>query len=286
MSRRLIAGCFALLLLLSPACVPSEVDDDSIPRFDPQTTLAGKIQREGTLVIGIEEDFPPFGSSEGEPRGFTVELGRWLADGLGVDAELVTGTSSELAEMVSSNEVDVAFPMVPITQAALDDHLFSDPYFDAHQRVLVPAGSGISTLADLAGKRVCSFADQTGVRIDELDPDIAVLPVNEARDCLRMLDSGAADAVTGADLLLISLVARSSEEMEIVGDDLSTAGYGAMVRRSPLGLNTFIDSVFGEAEDEGRWGDLYQEWVAPYAGNGSVEPPELTLETAAALNPS
>jgi hypothetical protein len=26
--------------------------------------------------------------------------------------------------------------------------------------------------------------------------------------------------------------------------------------------------------------------VAPYAGNGSVEPPELTLETAAALNPS
>jgi polar amino acid transport system substrate-binding protein len=174
-----------MLIALATACVPPEVDDDSIPSYDPQETLAGMIQKRGVLIVGVEEDAAPIASvSDGQPEGFTVEMGGWLADGLGVDAEFVSGTTDELATMVSDNEVDVAFPLTPITGAALDEHLFSDPYFVAHQRLLVPESSAIGGVEDLSGHSVCEVLDPTSVEVAQLNPDVAdTRRVSEPVDC-------------------------------------------------------------------------------------------------------
>jgi ABC-type amino acid transport substrate-binding protein len=269
------------------ACVPPEVDDDSIPVFDPRETLAGKIQKRGVLVVGVEEDARPISTSlVGGPEGFTVEMGRWLADGLGVDVEFVSGTTAELATMVSDHDVDVAFPLTPITEPALDEHLFSDPYFVAHQRLLVPASSSIAGVDDLSGQTVCEFIDESGVEVAELNPEVSdTIRAGEPMECLGQLEAGRVDAVSAPDIVLITLVARSEEDLEMVGDHLSTAGYGAMVRRNPLGLNTYIDSVFAEADQEGRWSELYAELIGPFSGDPEAEPPALTFEQAAAINP-
>lgn len=281
--RLLVALATAALVA---ACVPPEVDD-TIPVFDPQETLAGKIQSRGVLVVGVEEDAAPIATSlAGGPKGFTVEMGRWLADGLGVDAEFVTGTTDELATMVSDHDVDVAFPLTPITEPALDEHLFSDPYFVAHQRLLVPASSSIAGVDDLSGRTVCEFIDETGVEVAELNPKVSdTIRADEPMDCLEQLEEGRVDAVSAPDIVLITLVARSEEDLEMVGDHLSTAGYGAMVRRNPLGLDAYIDSVFAEADQEGRWSELYAELIGPYSGDPDAEPPTLTFEQATAINP-
>jgi polar amino acid transport system substrate-binding protein len=274
-----------VLVVLAAACVPPE-DDDSIPRFDPKETLAGKIQKRGVLVVGVEEDAGPVASvSGGGLEGFTVEMGRWLAEGLGVDAEFVAGTTDELATMVSDDEVDVAFPMTPITEAALDEHLFSDPYFVAHQRLLVPESSAIGGVEDLSGQTVCEVPDPTGVEVAGLNPDVADSMRADPVDCLQELEAGRVDAISAADIVLIPLVARSGEPLEMVGDDLTTAGYGAMAGRDPLGLDSYIDSVFAEADQEGRWAELYAEWIGPYADDPEAEPPAMTFEEAAAINP-
>jgi len=138
---------------------------------------------------------------------------------------------------------------------------------------------------DLSGKTVCEIPDPAGVELEELNPDVETSPASEPADCLEELDAGRADAVSGPDIGLIALVARSEQPLKMVGDDLSTAGYGAMVRRNPLGLNTYIDSVFAEADQEGRWSDLYAEWIGPLTDDPEAEPPTLTFEQAAAINP-
>jgi ABC-type amino acid transport substrate-binding protein len=276
-------------LLLSTTACATEESDDAIPKFDPETTLAGQIQQRGTLVVGVEENLAPWSSEsgDGEPEGFTVEIGRWIAEGLGVEVEFEIASTQELASMTSEGTVDVAFPLMPITEAGLENHLFTDPYFVSHQRFLVPAGSGIEDVSDLSNKRVCQYIfEDTGVDVRELNPQADVFDAVDPSDCLASLEDGETDAISASDFVLIALAASSPDDVEIVGEQLSTEAFGGLTINPALGFNGFIDSVFAEAESEGRWSGLYEHWIGPLSENPQAEPPALTMEQAAALNPA
>lgn len=155
MSRVLVAACCCLLLT---ACVPPEEDNDRIVRYDPEKTIMGEIQARGTLRVGLPDgsDLEPAGHEgycpfalEGPagPEGFLVDLASLVADSLGVEAEFVSASSSELLALVHArgkgpeSEVDLAFPMFPITEGLVQRRTFTDPYWVGHSRHLV-SGEG------------------------------------------------------------------------------------------------------------------------------------------------
>jgi hypothetical protein len=43
-----------------------------------------------------------------------------------------------------------------------------------------------------------------------------------------------------------------------------------------------VSDTFAAAEQDGRWEDIYQEWVGQYI-NKQAQPPEMTLQEALAL---
>src|ERR687895_1912023 len=100
-----------LLLVVAGACVPSE---DAL-EYDAESTM-GEIKRKGTLVIGIEERFRPFGEATrnlgGPYSGFTVQLGRLVAGAIGVELEVVTESTGELLSMLETGEADLVFPAI------------------------------------------------------------------------------------------------------------------------------------------------------------------------------
>jgi glutamate transport system substrate-binding protein len=287
MWKGLLAGFVALAAL--PACLPEVVDDDTVPNFNAENTIMGVIQDEGTLRVAVEDDRAPWAdfTGSGEPEGFTVELARLLADSLGVEAEFVVATPDEMERMLDDEAIDVAFPLAPITEAKVRAHAYADPYWTGHQRVLVPEGSGIGGVDDLSGKTVCSVVDVvTGVPVEELNPNVGgTVVAGDPMGCSEPMRSGQVDAVIGPDLLLIAHIEALGGAYTIVGDQLTTEGYGPLVGVGLGGFTAFIDAVFAEADREGVWRDHYDRWIGPLTGV-SMEFPRMTTEDAAALFPS
>jgi glutamate transport system substrate-binding protein len=276
-------------LLAMGACLPEVVDDDTVPNFNPDNTILGVIQDEGVLRIAVEDDMAPwsdFGTA-GDPEGFTVELGRLVADSLGVEPEFVVATPEEMDRMLDDGEIDVGFPLEPITEERVRSHAYADPYWVGHQRLLVAEGSDVKQVDDLAGTTVCSVVEEeTGAPVEELVPDLAGLIAGQGSlGCVEALRSGDADAVAGTDLLLIAHLEALGHGYEIVGDQLTTVGYGPSVGVELGGFTSFIDSVFSEADREGVWRNYYDEWIAPLTGR-EMEFPRMTTEDAAALYPA
>jgi ABC-type amino acid transport substrate-binding protein len=89
----------------------------------------------------------------------------------------------------------------------------------------------------------------------------------------------------GPDVLLITYLAELGRGYDIVGDELTTEGYGPVVRAGRGGFASFVDSVFAEADREGVWRASYDEWIGPLIGV-AMEFPRMTAEEAAALYPS
>ena len=277
--------CVAVTVMVG-GCVPSgEEADDRVPAF-AEDTLLGAIQADGELRVAVPAGTPPlsFSSPTGAPRGLAVEVGRWIADGLGVKATFTMAPQDEVVAMVENGEADVAFPLTPITSAALRETTFTNPYYIGHQRLLVAEGAEIHDVYDLAGEEVCSVPAPTEVPLDEIVPTIEVVETALAGDCGRAVKRGEAAAGTASDLALMGVV-RKAEGLVITGDELNTQGYGAVLAPGASTAANFIDRLFAEASADDVFLDWYAKWVGPYIVDPLPEAPELSAEEAAALFP-
>lgn len=249
----------------------------------------GEIQAAGSMRIGIATESAPFASGKGgRPEGFAVDLARLIAGTLGVDPEISLGSSGALLAQIQEEELDIAFSLQPLTEEVLKETPFSDPYYLGHQRLLTPKASGASRLDDVADGRICSHASDTGLDIEKLLVDARVTQVDDVDDCVGLLETNKIDAVTAHDVLLMDVMAKLSEskagEYSIVGDQLTTEGYGIAVAPGAGSFVEYLNNVLREAEEGGKWAESYRRWLRPYSG----EPPrlpDLTAEEAAALYP-
>lgn len=286
-------------MITAVACVPQE-DENAIPRFERDTAM-GAIQASGVIKIGVPANAPPLSYRDGRSKnlqGFTVELGGLVARALGVKAQFIelgarTPWSATRIASLLEEEADLVFPLKPITERAVRQNSFTDPYYVAHQRLLVSSDSPIDDVGDLDGTRVCSYiSPATELSLDRLTPGVSLIPVAMPQRCASLLARDKADAATAADLFLIGMrfllakSGRGENEFVIAGDSLTTEGYGAVVDTDLPGLGRFFNTVLAEAKEDGRWTRAYNRWVAPYTNDPYDQPPTLSLQEAAALFPS
>ncbi|MBA2725483.1 MAG: transporter substrate-binding domain-containing protein [Actinobacteria bacterium] len=287
-----------LALLSLGACVPAEPDDDSMRTFDAEPPVMGRVQEAGVLRVGVPNDRPALADPD-SGAGFVASLGAEVADSLGTDLEIVGAPNDSLIGLIDSGGLDLVFPAVSITEQRVrqdnDKHLFLDPYLVAHQRLLVrgdPLSSDGGAQA-LAGEPVCSFIDpETEIDISTIEPAIDVQNVSDPEKCSRLMARGDATAVTAADVILLGLtdfpckkVDCDGEPARIVGDQISTFGYGPVIEGGASSWKDYVVNVLEEAQQEGRWEELYERYLAGLSGGEILEPPGMTVEEAAALFP-
>ncbi|MDQ3986694.1 MAG: transporter substrate-binding domain-containing protein [Actinomycetota bacterium] len=293
--RRVSAGL--ILWGLLGACVPPETEERDFGEESPMLA----IQKQGTMTIAVPANAPPYAFAEDEIQGFAVDIGRLVADDLGVDAEFLMVDDEEMPDLVGGPDpivdgdgrVDLAVTTLPITSNLYKIRSrnkgieVSTPYFITHQRLLAPENSSVTNVTDLAGKKVCSLADdETGVRLDSIEPDVEIVDVTLVEECVALLTRGAADAATATedklyDIQMLLDQQPRTEPFKIVGDQLTTVAFGLLADR---GMGSYVSSVINEAKSEGRWAEIYDEWIAPLSER-PAEPPELTLYDAASLFP-
>ena len=119
----------------------------------------------------------------GQPRGVTVELGRALAERLGLPLQLVEHASSgEVIKTAATGAWDVAFTPVDAERKTMV--LFGPNYALGRSTYMVPAGSMARTLADI---------DQPGVRVAGVENTATI------RSARRTLTNTTARGITGLD---------------------------------------------------------------------------------------
>jgi len=287
-SKWFVVCLCAFMTLLLVSCVPSEADVQDSIRYDRDTTM-GRLQRQGQMTIALPGDLAPFSSigGNGEPEGFVAELASEITDALGTEAEYVEAAGEEALELVREGEVDLAFPIVGITETLARQNNLSDPYWVAHKRLLVPTASEVASAKDLegsSGPAVCQFEeDRTRTDISEIFPDIQSSDVSDFRQCADQLEGGGV-AATAPDIYLMVLADELSG-YEIRGEQLSTAGYAAALPIEATDMATFVNTVLTDVKSEGRWLSYYEEWLAPVANIEGANAPDLGLEEAATLWP-
>ena len=261
-TRTLGALCAAALLTVS-ACGDSGESAD---------TAEGELEliNPGTLTVCSDIPYPPFDMREGDKyTGFDGDLMNEIADGLGLELEVkdssFEGLQSGLA--LNSNQCDVVSAAMTITEAREENIDFTDPYYDSKQSLLVPTNSDISTIDDLAGKKVGVQQGTTGkTYAEENAPDSAQLvSFPSDGEMYPAIQAGQVDA------LLQDLPVNLSHEQEggfkIVETYDTGEQYGFAVREEGSeALLEALNEQLQKLRDNGTYDELYSKYFETQAG--------------------
>jgi ABC-type amino acid transport substrate-binding protein len=300
--RWLLAALLALAAITVVACGDDEESETTggggtqttetqgggeAEQFPADTTL-GKIQQKGEITIGVKFDVPPFGFKNpqtDEVEGFDVDLGKAVAEKLGVEPNFIEAISDNRIPFLQDGTADLILSTMTINEERVAEINFSDPYFIAHGRILVKSSNeDIKGVEDLAGKNVCTALGSTyEATLKSQAPDAKLKLVDSYSECLELLQNDTVDAISTDDVILTGMIIQTGgDELKLVGDELTQEPYGAGIKKDDQQLTDFVNEVFQAYKDDGRWQETYQKWVGQYTKEES-EPPTETVDEAVEL---
>jgi ABC-type amino acid transport substrate-binding protein len=263
---------------------PAEKPAAKVEKFAADTTM-GAIQKKGELVIGVKFDVPPFGfknPQSGEVEGFDVDMGKAVAQALGVEPKFVEAISDNRIPFLKDGTVDLVLSTMTINAERDEEIDFSDPYYVARGRILVPDNSDIAGVEDLAGKRVCTALGSTYEEtLREQAPRADLKLVDSYSECLELVQNGAVDAVSTDDVILTGMIIQDDTLKLVEEEPLTTEPYGAGLKDGDTEFQEFVNATLEDVKADGRWAAAYQKWVGRYTKE-KQEPPTMTLKEAIA----
>jgi len=285
-----VIGVIVALIVSVAACGDDDDEQSGQEGQTQQTAPAGtsvaRLQEEGEITIGVKFDVPPFGfknPQSGDVEGFDVEIGKAIADELGVEPQFVEAVSDNRIPFLQRGTVDLILSTMTINAERDQEIDFSEPYYVARGRILVPRGSDIRGVDDLAGKTVCTALGSTYEEtLREQAPQAERRLVDSYSECLELMQTNAVDAISTDDVILTGMIIQDDSLELVGGEELTTEPYGAGIKEGDAAMQELVNGVIADMKADGRWAALYQEWIGQYTDERQ-EPPTMTLEEALAL---
>ncbi|MNS65142.1 putative amino-acid ABC transporter-binding protein precursor [compost metagenome] len=217
-----------------------------------------QIKSAGVFKIGTEGTYAPFTfhDASGQLTGFDVDIGRAIAERLGVKAQFVEGKWDGLIAGLDAKRYDAVINQVGITDARRAKYDFSDPYISSAAVLIVrDDNTSIKSFADLKGKKSANtltsnfgkLAQSHGAEV------VAVQGFNEAID---LLTSGRVEATVNDNLSFLDFKKQKpNAKVKIAATDKTAefSNSGVLIRKGNPELQAAINKALADIKADGTY---------------------------------
>ena len=274
MKKAAVMFLAALAVCLLAACGSSEEDtraEGTAPAGAGSTEepagTAGLDYEE--LIIGVDDTFAPMGflDENNELTGIDIDMANAVGEKLGIPVTFQTIEWSMKEQELNQGNIDLIWNGYSVTEERKQEVLFTNPYLDNKQVVVVMADSGIESLEDLAGKVVAAQEDSSAVEAIDSHPDLAATfedrPEFATNDMAIMdMEAGRSDAVVADSVLLDYVISHKEDpsQYRILEEDLGSEEFAVGVRKEDTALAEAINEAFAELKEDGTAAELSIKW--------------------------
>ena len=227
-------------------------------------TLA-EVLEAGKLTVATSPDFPPFESLEGEAVvGIEVDIMNLIAEELGVELEIVQMDFDSVLLGIQSAKYDCGMSGITASEDRKENMLFTTPYYNAAQVIVVKEGSDITGKADLDGKKV---SVQTGTTADEGCKELLGIDNVSAfaanADAKAALTTGKVDAWVVDNLTAIQMV-EEADGLVILDEKMTEEPYAFAFAFGSEDLVAAIDEVLTALIADGTVEAIFDNYGETY----------------------
>lgn len=230
-----------------------------------QTTA--DISAKGRIAIGVLTGIPPYDTidASGKTDGFIVDLARQVAAALEVEVEIVPVNNASRAAALESGRVDMLIAQMTATPARAKTFLMTNPYGAYEMRFVAGKDTKITSLEDLAGKRISVPKGSTqdiavsGYGIKGLE----VVRFDDDALAMQALISGQVDATAAVAAVANDVIKKQNlTNLEVKSDlPIFTLYWSMAVRKDATELHQWLNNFIYYQEVTGNLGALHEKWI-------------------------
>lgn len=263
-----LAFTMVFTMLALAACGGSDSSSDSSSASDAE-------YGEGYVFKhGFDLDYPPYSyrDDNGEVGGFDVEMAKAVCEYYGWEYEAVPFNWDAKDAELQAGSCDAIWSGFTMNGRE-DDYLWSQPYSDNTQMIMVPEDSDIKSLDDLSGKKVGvqtatsaydMLNDEEGQK--KLADTFGSLEVYETYTiAFNDLQAGAIDAIA-IDVTSGNFLMNNTEGYKYLDDVLSSEQYAIGFRKDDTVLCDKINEALNELAADGTVAKIAENYpdIADY----------------------
>ena len=233
-----------------------------------QTDTIEKIKGKGVLVVGVKNDYKPWGflDPSGQIIGMEIDMVKDVAQRLGVKTEFVPVTAANRMEFLQQGRIDLIVATMGDNPARRKVVGIIDPnYYAGAANVFAKKSFGFKNWSDLKGRKVCA---QQGAYYNKRAAEmygVELVNFPAIPEAFNALQQGACVAFLFDDTLFQSMLSASDPkwadyEMPLVSED--PAPWGIAVRLEDLNapFGKLMRDMSVEWHKTGRLLELEKKW--------------------------
>jgi len=219
------------------------------------------------IVVGLDDNFPPMGfkDEKNELVGFDIDLAKEAAKRIGREVTFKPIDWSAKEAELSGKRVDVLWNGLTITEERKANILFTKPYLENRQIVIVTDKSEIKAKADLADKIVGVQDGSSAVEAVQKDEATAksIKELKKFGDnvtALMDLSAGRLDALVVDEVVGRYYASKKPGEYRVLDENFGTEDYGIGTRKDDTELMAQIDKAMDAMKADGSAATISTKW--------------------------
>jgi len=248
----------ATTVLLVTSC---RSDDGSLQR----------VQATGVLRVGLDASFPPFESLDGDGNviGFDADLAHIIAARLGAEPDFANVGFDGLYDALLAGRIDVIISGLPYDTRRTQDVIYSQPYFNAGQVLVVPISASVSEENGQIGQRLAdktvavewgSAADMEARRLQDTTETMSILPQPTTWEALTAVAVGEAQAAI-ADSVSVQQFMGDNPNQIRVAETLTDELYVIATNIHSRQLAEAIEHILADLHRSGQMEEMLARWL-------------------------
>lgn len=225
-----------------------------------------KVKKEGKLVIGIDDAFPPmeFRNEKNELVGFDIDASRELGKRLGIKVEHIPTVWDTVILSLKSKKFDIVWSGMSITDERKKEIAFTKPYIMEKQVIVVKAGNKkITGLKDLGlnttvGVQLGSTSEEALAKLNKKFKEIKKYDKNT--DAFMDLKIGRIDALAVDELVGRYYLSQKPGEYSVLTEALLSEPIGIGIRKEDTSLKNKIQETLDAMFKDGTMKKISIKW--------------------------
>ncbi|MNO43672.1 Cystine-binding periplasmic protein precursor [compost metagenome] len=221
---------------------------------------------DGKLVIGIDDKFAPMGfrDDNNDLVGFDIDYAKAAAEKMGKEVTFQPIDWSAKESELNSGRIDMIWNGYTITDERKEKVLFTKPYLENSQVVVVLADSALSKLDDLAGKEVgLQSLSSAADALDASPVKAKIANVSEFPDnvlALTDLKSKRLDGVVIDEVVARYYMSKEKGTYKLLDESLAPEQYGIGIKKGNEALLDELQKALDELSSDGTAAEISTKW--------------------------